>query len=112
MARRLSALGWALPSRRRRVQFAALVLAVIGMHSCVTRNIAERMEGFATTARQTNTNRTPLEPLNIALTRAATVSGRVIDAAILSEWAEDIGGFLADGKVGLSLLVALGGGDQ
>ena len=51
MARRLSALGWALPSRRRRVQFAALVLAVIGMHSCVTRNIAERMEGFATTAR-------------------------------------------------------------
>jgi len=51
MARRLSALGWALPSRRRRVQFAALVLAVIGMHSCVTRNIAERMESFATTAR-------------------------------------------------------------
>ena len=51
MARRLSALGWALPSRRRRVQFAALVLAVIAMHSCVTRNIAERMEGFATTAR-------------------------------------------------------------
>ena len=37
-------------------------------------------QGFATTARQTNTNRTPLEPLNIALTRAATVSGRVIDA--------------------------------
>ena len=37
-------------------------------------------QGFATTTRQTNTNRTPLEPLNIALTRAATVSGRVIDA--------------------------------
>ena len=51
MARRLSALGWALPSRRRRVQFAALVLAVIGLHSCVTRSIADRMESIATTAR-------------------------------------------------------------
>ncbi|MEO7710865.1 MAG: hypothetical protein ABIS28_20175, partial [Caldimonas sp.] len=51
MARRLSAIGRVLPSPRRRVQFAALVLAVIGMHSCVTRNIAERMENFATTAR-------------------------------------------------------------
>ena len=51
MARRLSALSWALPSPRRRVLFAALVLAVIGMHSCVTRSIAERMENFATTAR-------------------------------------------------------------
>ncbi len=47
MARRLSAIGWALPSPRRRVQFAALVLAVIAMHGCVTRSLAERMASFA-----------------------------------------------------------------
>ena len=51
MARRLSAIRWALPSPRRRVQFAALVLAVIAMHGCVTRNLSERMAGFASAVR-------------------------------------------------------------
>jgi hypothetical protein len=51
MARRLSDLRWVLPSPRRRVQFAALVLVVIAMHGCVTRNLAERMASFASAAR-------------------------------------------------------------
>jgi predicted metalloprotease with PDZ domain len=51
MARRLSDIRWVLPSPRRRVQFAALVLVVIAMHGCVTRTLAERMASFASVAR-------------------------------------------------------------
>jgi len=51
MARRLSAVGWGWPGPRRRVQFAVLVLAVIAVHGCVTRSLAERMEGFASAAK-------------------------------------------------------------
>jgi hypothetical protein len=51
MARRLNAVGRAWSGPRRRVQFAALVVAVIAIHGCVTRTLAERMEGFASAAK-------------------------------------------------------------
>ncbi|MEO7009781.1 MAG: DUF3108 domain-containing protein [Caldimonas sp.] len=51
MARRLSHLGSALPGRMRGARFVALVLAVTLVHSCVTHELAKRMEGFATAAR-------------------------------------------------------------
>ena len=51
MARRLNRFGSALPGRTRGARFVALVFAVAAVHGCVTHELAERMEDFATAAR-------------------------------------------------------------
>ncbi|MEP7058263.1 MAG: DUF3108 domain-containing protein [Caldimonas sp.] len=51
MARRLSGFVAALASRRHVGRFVAVLLGVIVIHGCVTRELAERMAAFATTAR-------------------------------------------------------------
>ena len=51
MARRLNRFGSALPGRMRGGRFAALILAVIVVHGCVTHELANRMDSFAAAAR-------------------------------------------------------------
>ena len=51
MARRLNPFGSAWPGRVRGGRFVALVIAVSMAHGCVTREVADRLEGFAAAAR-------------------------------------------------------------